>query len=152
MIVFRYARGTALQLMLAGGAIVLAFALPLVRNGHMTLGSLFMPLVLIGLAGFAFRGRFDRRPQVILSERGIWVSHWNRKDSLLWSQVLQVRKIQVHSGEPMIVLSVTPETKLEGGKALTDLSFAFRTTQLDVRNNDAFARINEFWQRSKKAT
>lgn len=103
---------------------------------------------------FAWRGRFDRRVMLELTDQGIWYRGWRIGPPLPWSEIKAARFQMAPRGEPWICLDLHDEARVlqdplyapaanrsRTARWVNATTFSLRTTSLDVPNQQAMALI-----------
>lgn len=142
---YRYAKGRAWQQLVYAAAVAGFTTLAVSRTsatGNTSHASWLAVVVLVGLGLIAFRGIFDRRPALLISDGGVWFRGWDVNKPIRWRDVSDIRYVSVARGEPLIELEIRPDNVAPHGRS----TYHFRTSMLDIRNKDAFALVSEYWR------
>lgn len=146
---FRYAKGWIWQRMLLL-CVVVAFAVLAVYRtadgGGKGQGTWLAAIVLASLGLYAFRGLFDRRPVLLISDAGVWFRGWHLERPIPWGEIAQVRYVSAARGEPFITLELAATSTDRRAQQ----EFQFRTGELDVENEEALRLVKEYWNAAKQ--
>lgn len=113
-------------------------------------------LVVAAFGWLAWRGRFDRRVMLAISEDGIWYRGWHIRRPLPWREIRAARFQMAPKGEPWICLELHDEARLLQDPAyagaarrtrvarwVNATTFSLRATLLEIPNQQVMALIQE---------